>query len=233
VGTIPMPGHTGDPRSGEEFRKVEELILAHDVICMLTDTRESRWLPTVIAAAHDKLVLNAALGFDSFVVMRHGSQQDPVSTRLGCYFCTDVVAPTDSTRDRTLDQQCTVTRPGAAPMAGAVLVELLVSLLHHPQGARAPANDSANKLGAVPHQVRGYLGSFRNDIITGQAFTQCSACAESIVNEYRKSGFGFVKQVLDDPSCLERLTGLDKLKQKALGEEECDDFVFDEEFEGM
>ena len=34
--------------------------------------------------------MNAALGFDSFLVMRHGYEQN-----LGCYFCNDVVAPTD------------------------------------------------------------------------------------------------------------------------------------------
>ena len=60
------------------------------------DSRESRWLPTVMGKAANKVVMNAALGFDSFVVMRHGMQDpsDP-SADLGCYFCNDVVAPAD------------------------------------------------------------------------------------------------------------------------------------------
>lgn len=56
--------------------------------------------------------------------------------RLGCYFCNDVVAPLDSTVDRSLDQQCTVARPGLAPLAGArsfqAYSRLLKTLRHSP-----------------------------------------------------------------------------------------------------
>lgn len=154
-----------------------------------------------------QIVINAALGFDTFLVLRHGVKTTGVDTppeasrvtclteglpgsHLGCYFCNDVVAPGNvsvqfylvkmscfillfinltkrkgsfsilflsssrgvnkvkctlfpsiflfccfqSMRDRTLDQQCTVTRPGVSMVAGALAVELLVSVLQHPKG---------------------------------------------------------------------------------------------------
>jgi ubiquitin-like modifier-activating enzyme ATG7 len=77
------------------------------VIFLLLDSREARWLPTVMAVAHKKICLTVALGFDTFLVMRHGvspSEQAQLGgPRLGCYFCNDVVAPSNSLGDRTLD----------------------------------------------------------------------------------------------------------------------------------
>ena len=63
------------------------------------------------AQVHGKLTINAALGFDSFVVMRHGMRGGAVAPRLGCYYCNDVMAPSNSLRDRTLDQQACAKSP--------------------------------------------------------------------------------------------------------------------------
>ncbi|KAK9596018.1 Autophagy protein 7, variant 2 [Aspergillus fumigatus] len=94
--SVPMAGHpiTDTEKTRKEFGILKALVDDHDVIFLLMDTRESRWLPTVIGKAAGKIVINAALGFDSFVVMRHGVRNDADPTsELGCYFCNDVVAP--------------------------------------------------------------------------------------------------------------------------------------------
>ena len=96
--SVPMLGHpvTDEAKIEADFAKLEELVDSHDVIFLLMDTRESRWLPTVMGKAKGKTVMNAALGFDTYVVMRHGaSPEDGTEDTLGCYFCNDVVAPAD------------------------------------------------------------------------------------------------------------------------------------------
>ena len=100
--SVPMAGHNikneFDVRS--DFLALRRLIEGHDAIFLLMDTRESRWLPTVMAKAAGKVVMNAALGFDSFVVMRHGVAHESHSKQgLGCYFCNDVVAPANVSRN--------------------------------------------------------------------------------------------------------------------------------------
>lgn len=94
-----MPGHpissSYEKQTSEEINRLEELIKSHDAIFLLMDSRESRWLPTVIAASEGKIVINAALGFDTYLVMRHGGAPESTEKRLGCYYCNDVVAPMD------------------------------------------------------------------------------------------------------------------------------------------
>jgi len=220
--TIPMPGHFVSKESAvvrSETETLENLIKDHDAIFLLTDSRESRWLPTVFGALHNKIVINAALGFDGYLVMRHGhgiDNEEESSTRLGCYFCNDVVAPRNSTQDRTLDQQCTVTRPGLAPVAGALAVEMLVNLLHNELGNRAPSssgNESADysKLHALPHQIRGFFSTFTSVQIEGPAFEQCTACSRRVVSKVKDEGFPLLLQIFNDPGYLERIVGLDNL----------------------
>lgn len=68
VVTVPMPGHPytsvphsdglGTPaRSNEEetIATLDQLVQTHDVVFALTDSRESRWIPTVLAASHKKV----------------------------------------------------------------------------------------------------------------------------------------------------------------------------------
>lgn len=98
VASVPMLGHpiTNETQSKQDFELLRKLINEHDAIFLLMDTRESRWLPTVMGKAAGKIVMNAALGFDTYVVMRHGvTAGGPGEEELGCYFCNDVVAPAD------------------------------------------------------------------------------------------------------------------------------------------
>ncbi|RZA07709.1 MAG: hypothetical protein EOO68_03040 [Moraxellaceae bacterium] len=45
----------------KSVEQLERLIQSHDAVFFLMDTRESRWLPTMLCAAHNKLAINAAL----------------------------------------------------------------------------------------------------------------------------------------------------------------------------
>ncbi|XP_064488409.1 ubiquitin-like modifier-activating enzyme ATG7 [Ornithodoros turicata] len=238
--TIPMPGHSVPEKAQgstqAQVARLEELIAEHDVIFLLLDTREARWLPTLLGAAMGKIVINAAVGFDTFLVMRHGVRNEnevpapavmgvPLKgDQLGCYFCNDVVGPTDSTRDRTLDQQCTVTRPGISMMAAAMGVELLINILQHPLRGHAPAENHTDEqacapsgggemgpLGVVPHQIRCFFSRQHYMIPSCASFHMCTACSPTVISEYKEKGFDFLLKVFNDSSYLEEVTGLSKL----------------------
>jgi ubiquitin-like modifier-activating enzyme ATG7 len=232
--SIPMPGHAESKEALEiSVTALDTLVKECDVVFLLTDTRESRWLPTIMAAAHDKMLINAALGLDSWLVMRHGAgvSSSASTTRLGCYFCNDVVAPENSTKNRTLDQQCTVARPGLAPIASSMAVELMVSLLHHPMrhaAAAPPSSGSANfspttsdstasPLGVMPHQIRGSLVSYTMMKPAVPAFKCCTGCSAGTVEAYLKDKVELVYEACQsrDGSYLETLSGLTAFRAEA------------------
>uniref|UniRef100_A0A453F210 Uncharacterized protein n=2 Tax=Aegilops tauschii TaxID=37682 RepID=A0A453F210_AEGTS len=93
--------------------------------------------------------ITAALGHDSYLVMRHGAgpgtrsgnmddviaQIQNLSTedalgrqRLGCCFCNDTASLFNSISDET------VALPGLTSIVSGKAVELFARMLHHPEG---------------------------------------------------------------------------------------------------
>ena len=66
-------------------------------------------------------------------------------------------------------------------------------------------------LGIVPHQLRGFLGQFRNMALVGAAYDKCTGCSETVIRAYEKDGFDMLLKAFNDTQYLECLTGLDKL----------------------
>lgn len=229
--TVPMPGHTIDENAEADLQRdvetLEKLVMEHDVVFLALDSREARWLPTVLATKHRKMAFSVAIGFDTFVIVRHGigSRSDSLLheptaesmpySNLSCYFCSDVTAPGNSTTDRTLDQQCTVSRPGISMEASAKAAELLAAVLQYQDPLMCPASmdDSTTMLGAAPHQIRHFASRFSTILPIVKRFERCVACGDAIAEQYQQHGWEFVRDVMNSPSRLEQVTGLDELQE--------------------
>ena len=235
VMSIPMPGHPIGEKEIEQTKKdimkLDELVQKHDCVFLLGDSRECRWLPSMLSSVYNKLCITIGLGFDSFVVMRHGhscqhekenekeskeikenEKKEMKKNKLSCYFCADIVAPTDSLSRRTLDQQCTVTRPGISYIASALGVEMLISLLHHEQFFDAPASGD----NYIPHQLRGYLNTWKIEEGVGSAYSKCIACSDNIIKEYKERGVEMVLEAINNPKSLEKIVGIEELKESEI-----------------
>ncbi|XP_051528296.1 LOW QUALITY PROTEIN: ubiquitin-like modifier-activating enzyme ATG7 [Myxocyprinus asiaticus] len=90
----------------QDVEQLEKLISEHDVVFLLMDIRESRWLPTVIAASQRKEHLCSPTYWDT------------------------VLAATSVTMWLPLETICRL----SVMIAGALAVELMGSILQHPEG---------------------------------------------------------------------------------------------------
>mmetsp|Transcript_64287 Transcript_64287/g.135055 ORF Transcript_64287/g.135055 Transcript_64287/m.135055 type:complete len:685 (-) Transcript_64287:65-2119(-) len=233
---IPMPGHPHQNRAAldQAVKKLSDLIDSHDVVCMLTDSRESRWLPSLLVGAAQRrprregdplppLGMTVALGFDSFLVSRQSYLESPAA----CYFCNDMNAPADSLAFRTLDQQCTVTRPGLSGLSSSTAVELIAALVQHPDGFAAPYGPQTKQscLGVVPHQVRGYVADYRLSPAETEPFKNCICCSQGVMERYEEEGLEFIARIVTNSAELEKISGLQAM-QAAVRED--DVLAFDE-----
>ena len=71
VASIPMPGHGCAPDEAlqRDVEQLEALISEADAVFSVLDSRESRWLPTLLCSKLNKLHITTALGFASFLVI--------------------------------------------------------------------------------------------------------------------------------------------------------------------
>ncbi|KEG02191.1 autophagy-related protein 7, putative [Plasmodium vinckei vinckei] len=184
------------------------------------------------------LGISVALGFDSFQVIRHPY----LYFKAACYFCNDMNSPTDSISYRTLDEKCTVTRPGISSISSSIATELLISLTQHPLQFSAPhiesdqyicfdlkGDDLKNKnvetsnsfvscLGATPHIITFNLSNLSMRKLYSDAFDKCVCCSEYVILKYQENKPEFVKKVIIESLMLEEITNMGMLKQADEGE---------------
>ncbi|CAH1188009.1 unnamed protein product [Phyllotreta striolata] len=162
---IPSIGHSVEKETIERtVKELSGLIENHDIIFLLTDTRGSRWLPTVLGQCMQKIVINVSIDLDSYTVSRHGvyTEADPVPNtilnnetgltsidgrNLACFFCTENLFPEKPVLQeiiKPLDKKYTVTRPGVPLIAATMAVELAISLLIQTSNVSTPAFFYAN-----------------------------------------------------------------------------------------
>ena len=70
-------------------------------------------------------------------------------------------------------------------------------------------------LGTVPHQVRGGLYEFDQMTLYGPVFPSCVGCSDAVLNEYSTKGFQFIKDVLNNPTRLTEVSGINTMLEGA------------------
>lgn len=205
--TIPMPDYPIN--NVKEFEQSIEILHKlydeHDVIFILTDTRESRWFPTLLGKIHNKPCFTSAIGFDTFVVIRHNKVKNETGDNMACYFCSDIVEPINSTATATMDKKCTVTRAGVSAMASALVSELMISCI----SCNKNDIDVLTNIPKIPQQIRGNMSLFDTKTHMFPQSSCCIACSDTIVEQYKVDGTQFIKNVIQNRGYLTKLLHLE------------------------
>lgn len=139
----------------------------------------------MLAKQYDKTVINIALGYETLLIQY-------ISTDNGCYFCTDPVGPRDTVSSRTIDEKCTITRPGISSIASALAVELFVDII------KGKKDRHQIRFNLIDMQF-SYQQSYKND--------QCCCCSMEMVSLLADNGYRFIKEVKCDPKTIEDISG--------------------------
>ena len=91
-----------------------------------------------------------------------------------------------------------VTEGAAAAAAAAAAVE------EGDGGGGTAAAAAASPLGVVPHQIRGFLVGFQQQLFAGPAFSQCTACSPTVVRQWRHNAHHFVLKARPVSLCVLR-----------------------------
>ncbi|KAK8805375.1 hypothetical protein WA158_002031 [Blastocystis sp. Blastoise] len=165
----------------------------------------------------------------------------PSSPHSACYFCSDVVVPRDSSQYLSMDQSCTITRPGLASIAAGIGVELYISSIHEintlPKqvekqkssdrtinnenniSSSTLSNEEENSikqgyLGNIPDSIRFFLSSYSLCPQQSSSYSHCSACSESIQQDLYNNRINSIQCILCEDGYVESVVGLDSLKKK-------------------
>ncbi|GAB66537.1 ThiF family protein [Plasmodium cynomolgi strain B] len=78
----------------------------------------------------------------------------------------------------------------------------------------ASSNCLVSCLGATPHILSLNLAEFTMRKMYCSAFDRCMCCSEKVILRYQECREAFVENVIRDSSVLERITGIDELREK-------------------
>lgn len=201
----PIIDKSTEPIQLKEYNILKQLVDENDVIFTVTDDRESRWLPIVLTTGKNKIIINVALGFESYLVSKYDSN----NSKNGCYFCNDILHVSNSHINRSEDQKCTITRPGISSIASGLAVEMLINFLH----------DNCLEV----EQIRGNVSSYEINCMKSEKSDYCVACSNVVKNEYLKHEYEFIKKVCLNGMYLDTLCGISKYLEKANYEQNIDD----------